>query len=144
MASSIPALAELYLRFKLDKEAVAVAEEGSRIVQPDEKNIKASTTCKFSSANAAQMRGDKAGQLAAVEKAEKFAGDKHPEFAFNLGSTYATMDPPQKEKAVRLLNQFTKRVCRGAKAQAVPGAVRDQPRRCSRSSGRDFESALVG
>jgi hypothetical protein len=23
------------------------------------------------------------------------------------------MDPPQKEKAVRLLNQFTKRVCRG-------------------------------
>jgi hypothetical protein len=63
------------------------------------------------------MRGDKAAQLAAVEKAEKFAGEKHPEFAFNLGSTYATMDPPQKEKAVRLLNQFTKRVCRGAKGK---------------------------
>jgi hypothetical protein len=68
-------------------------------------------------ADAAQMRGDKAGQLAAVEKAEKFAGEKHPEFSFAIGSTYATMDPPQKEKAVRLLNQFTKRVCKGAKAK---------------------------
>ena len=66
--------------------------------------------------NVAQMKGDKAGQLAAVEQAEKYAGETHPEFAFNLGSVYAAMDPPQKEKAVRLLNQFTKRVCRGAGA----------------------------
>ena len=28
--------------------------------------------------------------LAAVEKAEQFAGDTHPEIAFNLGSTYAS------------------------------------------------------
>jgi hypothetical protein len=26
------------------------------------------------------------------------------------------MNPPQKEKAVRLLNSFTKRVCKGAQA----------------------------
>ena len=112
-----PYLAELYLRFKLDKETVSVAEEGSRIVQPDEKNIPALYNMQILIASAALMRGDKAAQLAAVEKAEKFAGDKHPEFSFNLGSTYATMDPPQKEKAVRLLNQFTKRVCRGAKSK---------------------------
>jgi tetratricopeptide (TPR) repeat protein len=112
-----PSLAQLYLRFKLDKEAVAVGDEGARIVQPDERNIKALYNIHILKADAAQMRGDKAGQLAEVEKAEKFAGDKHPEFAFNLGSTYATMDPPQKEKAVRLLNQFTKRVCRGAKGK---------------------------
>jgi len=114
---SYPYLGELYLRFKLDKEAVAVSEEGSRIVQPDEKNIKHLYNMQMVIGQAALMRGDKAAQLAAVEKAEKFAGDKHPEFAFNLGSTYATMDPPQKEKAVRLLNQFTKRVCRGAKSK---------------------------
>jgi tetratricopeptide (TPR) repeat protein len=114
---SYPFLGELYLRFKLDKEAVAVAEEGSRLVQPDEKNIKHLYNMQMLIGNAALMRGDKAGQLAAVEKAEKFAGEKHPEFAFNIGSTYATMDPPQKEKAVRLLNQFTKRVCRGAKSK---------------------------
>jgi hypothetical protein len=52
-------------------------------------------------------------------------GRAHPEFAFDLGSTYATMDPPQKEKAVRFLNTFTKRVCRGARREEVPGAVRD-------------------
>lgn len=112
-----PYLAELYLRFKLDKEASAVAEEGSRVVQPDEKNIPALYNMQILIASAALMRGDKAAQLAAVEKAEKFAGEKHPEFAFAIGSTYATMDPPQKEKAVRLLNQFTKRVCKGAKAK---------------------------
>jgi hypothetical protein len=33
-----------------------------------------------------------------------------------LGSTYAAMEPPQKEKALRLLNQFTKKVCKGAQA----------------------------
>jgi len=27
------------------------------------------------------------------------------------------MDPPQKERAVRLLNTFTKRVCKGAAAK---------------------------
>ncbi len=109
-----PYLAELYLRFKLDKETVAVCEEGAKIVQPDEKNIPALYNMQILIGSAALMRGDKAAQLAAVEKAEKYAGEKHPEFSFNLGSTYATMDPPQKEKAVRLLNQFTKRVCRGA------------------------------
>ena len=31
-------------------------------------------------------------------------------------SHYATTEPPQKEKALRLLNQFTKKVCKGAQA----------------------------
>lgn len=112
-----PYLAELYLRFKLDKEAVQVLEEGTKIVQPTDKNIPALYNMQILLAQAALMRGDKAGQLAAVEKAEKYAGEKRPEFSFNLGSTYATMDPPQKEKAVRLLTQFTKRICKGANAK---------------------------
>jgi tetratricopeptide (TPR) repeat protein len=112
-----PNLADLYLLFKLDKEAEQVINEGTKLVQPDEKNLPKIYNMFILLANAAQMRGDKAAQLAAVEKAEKFAGEAHPEFSFDLGSTYATMDPPQKEKAVRLLNTFTKRVCKGAKAK---------------------------
>jgi hypothetical protein len=59
------------------------------------------------------LRGDAAAQLASLEKAEQFVGeDSHPDAAFNLGSSYAAIEPPQKEKALRLLNQFTKRTCR--------------------------------
>jgi len=112
-----PPLADLYLLFKLDKEAEQVINEGTKLVQPDEKNLPKIYNMYILLANAALMRGDKAAQLAAVEKAEKFAGESHPEFSFDLGSTYATMDPPQKERAVRLLNTFTKRVCRGAGAK---------------------------
>jgi len=111
-----PPLADLYLLFKLDKEADQVINEGTKLVQPDEKNLPKIYNM-YILANAALMRGDKAAQLAAVEKAEKFAGESHPEFSFDLGSTYATMDPPQKERAVRLLNTFTKRVCKGAAAK---------------------------
>ena len=103
--------------FKLDKEAEQVINEGTKLVQPDEKNLPKIYNMYILLANAALMRGDKAAQLAAVEKAEKYAGESHPEFSFDLGSTYATMDPPQKERAVRLLNTFTKRVCRGAGAK---------------------------
>lgn len=109
-----PALAGIYVEFKLDKEAEQVLTEGTKLVQPNEKNLSKIYNMYILLANVALMRGDKSAQLAAVEKAEKYAGESHPEFAFDLGSTYATMDPPQKERAVRLLNQFTKRVCRGA------------------------------
>ncbi|MCH2109960.1 MAG: hypothetical protein MK135_11560, partial [Polyangiaceae bacterium] len=47
----------------------------------------------------------------------EIGGDAHPEAKFHLGSTYAKMDPPQKEKAKRLLESFTKRACKGAKAK---------------------------
>jgi tetratricopeptide (TPR) repeat protein len=112
-----PPLADLYLLFKLDKEAEQVINEGTKLVQPDEKNLPKIYNMYILLANAALMRGDKAAQLAAVEKAEKYAGESHPEFSFDLGSTYATMEPPQKERAVRLLNTFTKRICRGAGAK---------------------------
>ena len=55
-------------------------------------------------------------QLDVDPGAQEVAGDAHPEIAFNLGSTYAVMEPPRKEKAVRLLSSFTKRACRGANA----------------------------
>jgi hypothetical protein len=42
-----------------------------------------------------QARGDTPSMVSALEKANDVAGDKNPEIGFNLGSTYATMDPPQ-------------------------------------------------
>jgi hypothetical protein len=54
--------------------------------------------------------------MADLEKANDIAGANHPEIAFNLGSTYAVMKPPQKEKALRLLKSFNKRACKSADA----------------------------
>lgn len=108
--------AELYLTLRQVNEAEQLLKEGTRLVPPSEKNNPKIYGMYVLLANVSMMKGDKAAQLAALERAEQFAGDKHPEFAFMLGSTYAKMDPPQKEKAVRLLDQFTKRVCRGAGA----------------------------
>jgi tetratricopeptide (TPR) repeat protein len=111
-----PPLAELYLTLRQLNEAEQVLSQGVRLVPPSEKNNPKIYSMYVLLANTAQQKKDKAGQLSAMEKAEQFAGDAHPEFAFMLGSTYAVMDPPQKEKAVRLLDQFTKKVCRGAQA----------------------------
>jgi tetratricopeptide (TPR) repeat protein len=111
-----PPLADLYLTLRQVNEAEQVLKEGTRLVPPSEKNNPKIYSMYVLLATVSQMKRDKAGQLAAMERAEQFAGDGHPEFAFNLGSTYAIMDPPQKEKAVRLLEQFTKKVCRGAAA----------------------------
>jgi tetratricopeptide (TPR) repeat protein len=106
-------LADLYLTYKLYKEAEQVAAEGLKVVPPGPKTMGGLFNLCILQAKAAQMRGDKAAQLAAVEKAEQFVGeDSHPDAAFNLGSTYAAMEPPRKEKALQLLNQFTKRTCR--------------------------------
>jgi tetratricopeptide (TPR) repeat protein len=111
-----PPLADLYLNLKFTKEAEQVLNEGIKLVPPNEKNNPKLYNMQVLLAKVAQLKGDKAGQLAAVEKAELYTSEAHPEFSYELGSTYGTMDPPQKEKALRLLNQFTKRVCKGAQA----------------------------
>jgi len=98
------------------RQADAVLRQGVKLVPPSETNNPKLYNMYVLLAKVAQVKGDKAGQLAAVEKAEQYAGDSHPEFAFDLGSTYYSMEPQQKEKALRLLNQFTKKVCKGAQA----------------------------
>ncbi len=113
-----PPLAEAYNTFKMYDQAEAVLKEGTRLVPPgNERNDKALYGMYILLFDAAQARDDKASMVAAMEKAKEVAGETHPEISFNLGSTYAVMEPPQKEKAVRLLNQFTKRACRGANAK---------------------------
>jgi tetratricopeptide (TPR) repeat protein len=58
-----------------------------------------------------------------LEAARKVAGDDHPEILYNLGSTYAVLNPPRKTEAIQLLKGFSARACRGAGAT---GKYKDQ------------------
>jgi tetratricopeptide (TPR) repeat protein len=111
-----PPLAEAYINLKLYKEAEQVLKEGTRLIPPGEKNNNHLYGMYVLLFQTAQARDDKASMVSAMERAQEVAGDDHPEIAFNLGSTYAVMEPPQKEKALRLLNSFSKRACRGSNA----------------------------
>lgn len=112
-----PPLAETLIGMKLYEQAEAVLKEGTRIVVPSDDHAKNNLYGMYVLLSMVyQARGDTAGMVSALEKANDAAGDKNPEIGFNLGSTYAVMKPPQKEKAVRLLNTFSKRVCKGAQA----------------------------
>jgi tetratricopeptide (TPR) repeat protein len=112
-----PPLAELLLAFKMYEQAEAVLKEGTRIVPPTEKTANNLYGMYVLLSQVYQSRRDTASMVDVLEKANQVGGETHPEIAFNLGSTYAVMKPPQKEKAVRLLNSFNKRACRSAKAE---------------------------
>ena len=112
-----PPLAETLISLKMYDQAEAVLKEGTRIIQPTDDHNKNNLYGMYVLLSMVdQARGDKAGMVSALEKANDVDGEKNPEIGFNLGSTYAVMNPPNKEKAVRLLNSFTKRVCKGAQA----------------------------
>lgn len=119
-----PPLAETLITFKLYDQAAAVLKEGTRLVTPastateeEREQTKEHLYGMYSLlAMVSQARGESGEVLAALEKANEIAGEKHPEIGYNLGSTYAVAKPPQKEKAVRLLKSFATRTCKGAKA----------------------------
>lgn len=111
-----PQLADTYIALRRYKEAEQVLNEGTRMIAPSPKSNAALYGMYVLLFQTAQARDDKAAMVNAMERADDVAGDEHPEIAFNLGSTYAVMQPPQKEKALRLLNSFSKRACKGASA----------------------------
>lgn len=112
-----PPLAETLIAMKLYDQAEAVLKEGTRIVQPRDEHSKNNLYGMYVLLSMVyQARGDMSSMVSALERANEVAGDQNPEIGFDLGSTYAVMKPPQKEKAVRLLTSFTKRVCKGAQA----------------------------
>src|SRR6478752_7587112 len=78
-----PPLAELYITYKLFKEAESVTTEGLKVVPLGPKNNGNLYNMCVIQAKAALLRGDKAAQLASVEKAEQFIGeDSNPDAAF--------------------------------------------------------------
>ncbi len=111
-----PPLGELYIWLKLYKEAGTVLEEGTKVIPPGEASNDALYGMYTLLFNVHQAADNQAAMLSVLERANEVAGDTHPEISFNLGSTYAVMNPPQKEKAVRLLKSFTKRACKSAQA----------------------------
>lgn len=112
-----PALAEMYVALRFYKEAEQTLNEGAKLVPQTEKNRKHLYNIHVLLSQVHQARGDMTAMAGALEKAQGIDGDSHPENAFNLGSTYAKLDPPQKEKAIRLLKSFSKKTCRGAKGK---------------------------
>lgn len=112
-----PPLAELYINLRMYDSADKVLKEGDRLLEKVQKNKNALYAIYTLQSNVYQAKRADSERLAALEKANDIGGDSHPEIAFNLGSTYATMKPPQKDKAVRLLKSFNKRACKSQSAQ---------------------------
>lgn len=112
-----PPLGELYLTFRLYDEAEKVLSEGARVTKPIVANVNALYGIYTLLSNVYQAKGDEQARLNVLKKANAVAGDSHPEIAFNLGSTYAVMNPPKTEQALRLLKTFNRRACRGQAAQ---------------------------
>lgn len=110
-------LAELYQVLRFYNEAASVLEQGTRNVEPTEESRDHLYNMYLLTFNVAQNAGDKARMLASVERAYEIGGEQHPEAKFHLGSTYASMDPPQKEKAKQLLESFQKKACKGEGAK---------------------------
>ena len=70
-----------------------------------------------------QTKNQMNDMVSELEAARKLAGDGHPEILYNLGSTYAVMNPPRKTEAIQLLKSFSVRACRGSGAT---GKYKDQ------------------
>jgi tetratricopeptide (TPR) repeat protein len=111
-----PALGEVYLSLRFCNEAEKVLKEGARVIPPNEGTANALYGIYTLLSNVHQCKGDEDARIADLEKANEIGGPSHPEIAFNLGSTYAVMKPPKKEKALRLLKSFNTRACKSADA----------------------------
>lgn len=110
-------LADTYITYKLYEPAEKLLNEGERALEKNEANRNALYNLYTLLYKVHQSKGDIASGVAVLEKANQIAGETHPEVAFNLGSAYAVMNPPQTDKAVRLLKSFNKRACKSAAGQ---------------------------
>lgn len=107
-------LADLYLNLGYVDQAQQVLKEGQGFAQkgqPGSFNVYALM------ARVYQVKGDVPSMVQSLEAAKAADTDgTHPEILFNLGSTYAVMNPPKKQEAQQMLKGFTARACKGTKA----------------------------
>jgi tetratricopeptide (TPR) repeat protein len=108
-------LAETYLRYKLYDQAKTVASEGIQRVPHELENAPARLGLYRLLAAVADRRGDEQGRIEALEAGARDVGSD-PELDFELGSTYATLDPPRQADAARALRRFRERACGGEPA----------------------------
>ncbi len=107
-------LLELYVSLNYNDLAIQLANEGLKVGDAKKPGY---VSLLQHLANAYQGKGDLANAAASLEKAKDADVEgQHPELAFALGSTYAVMSPPKKDKALQLLKSFNTRTCKGPKA----------------------------
>jgi tetratricopeptide (TPR) repeat protein len=117
-------LAALYRVFKQANEAERVLVAGMAKVQPSERNRPALARMSVSLAQLSAARHDEQAWPYWLGQAETFSDEGSPEVAYEIGSIYAAAsatpaagtDASHREKALRILNQFVKRTCRGGAA----------------------------
>lgn len=110
-----PRLGELYLNLGYLDEAQKVLREGLSYAKDGDK---AAFGMHVLLSQVYQQRSQMNEMVTELEAAAKVAGDEHPEILFNLGSTYAVLNPPRKNEALEKLKRFTTRACRSGGASA--------------------------
>jgi tetratricopeptide (TPR) repeat protein len=113
-ASFYPPLADLYIRLDYFDQAKQVLDQG---IQFTDDATKGKFNMHVLLAAVHQFKGDMNSMVSALETANKLGGKDNPEILFNLGSTYAVLDPPRKTQAVQMLKQFQAVACKGGKAE---------------------------
>ncbi len=113
-AQFFPPLADLYIRLDYFSQAEQVLKEGLAVTRGDDK-AKFGMYVLLSMVH--QAKNDLNGMVTALEDANRMGGAEHPEILYNLGSTYAVLNPPKKTQAIQMLQQFTLRACKGGKSE---------------------------
>jgi tetratricopeptide (TPR) repeat protein len=108
-----PPLADLYMRLDYFDQAESVLKGGIEVTSDTDKN-------KFylyeMLAAVYQVRKNMDAMISTLEQANKLGGAEHPEILFNLGSSYAVLNPPKKTQALQMLKNFFARACKGGKS----------------------------
>jgi tetratricopeptide (TPR) repeat protein len=110
-------LADLYIRLGYMKEAEQVLQQAKSFAKPGARELFAIHVLL---SQVLQDRGAKIEMVTELEAAKKVAdpeGSEAVQILYNLGSTYAQLDPPRKQEAINMLKGFSNRACKGAKAQ---------------------------
>jgi len=116
-----PALADLYRVFKQANEAERVLVEGMDKLQPIWRNRPTLARMGVSLAQLSAARHDPQASQYWLEQAEAYLDEGSPELVYAIGSIHAAAyqssgEARKRTAALRLLNGFAKRTCRGAAA----------------------------
>jgi tetratricopeptide (TPR) repeat protein len=109
-------LADLYIRLGYMKEAEQVLQQAKSFAKAGDRDLFAIHVLL---SQVLQDRGSMVEMVTELEAAKAVAnpeGSEAVQILYNLGSTYAQLDPPRKQEAINLLKGFNNRACKGAKA----------------------------
>jgi tetratricopeptide (TPR) repeat protein len=115
------ALAALYAVFKLPNEQERVLTEGTQRVAPSDESRASMARMSVTLAQLSAARKDERASQGWLERAETYYDEGSPETGYEIGAQYAAAyaaygGAAKREAALRLLEVFAKRTCRGAAA----------------------------